>query len=293
MAAILIDTIKHHLASGQCATMYNIDNEFCILENSSYNILPNYPYRSDVVVALFCRNGRAQGRVNTITYDIEPNSFFILLPNQIGELISMSDDFDATYIIMSNRFTESLNVANTFSVRNIVAAQPSKLLDQRMVKALENFLHLCRNLIPVNSNPHRLEILSLITRAFFLGLGYFLHEQYSTDHTQSRDEEITEAFISLVERHYRQHRDMAFYAEKMNLTSKYISTVVKQASGRSAVEWIEKYVLLDATTQLLSTERTIKQIAYDLNFPTQSAFGKYFVRVVGMSPVAYREKERR
>jgi AraC-like DNA-binding protein len=86
---------------------------------------------------------------------------------------------------------------------------------------------------------------------------------------------------------------MAFYAEKMNLTSKYISTVVKQASGRSAVEWIEKYVLLDATTQLLSTERTIKQIAYDLNFPPQSAFGKYFVRVVGMSPVAYREKERR
>lgn len=293
MATILINTLKHYLASRQEATIYNIDDEFCILENSTYNILPNYPYRSNVIVALFCRKGRAQGRVNTITYDIEPNSFFILLPNQIGELIAMSDDFDATYIIMSEHFTESLNIANTFSVRNAVAAQPSKLLDRRMVNALENYLQLCRNLIPVYSNPHRLEILRLITRAFFLGLGYFLHEQYAARGAKSRGEEIAEAFILLVERHYRRHRDMAFYAEAMGLTSKHISTVVKRVSGRSAVEWIEKYVMLDAATQLLSTERTIKQIAYELNFPTQSAFGKYFVRVMGLSPAAYREKERR
>lgn len=86
---------------------------------------------------------------------------------------------------------------------------------------------------------------------------------------------------------------LAFYAEGMGLTAKYLSTVVKASSGKSAVEWIEKYVTLDAIAQLTSTERTIKQIAYDLNFPSQSLFGKYFARVVGMSPQAYRAKHRR
>ena len=68
--------------------------------------------------------------------------------------------------------------------------------------------------------------------------------------------------------------------------------VVKQSSGKSAMEWIEKYVILDATVQLTSTDRTIKEIAYDLHFPSQSFFGKYFCRVVGISPIAYRNKYR-
>ena len=76
----------------------------------------------------------------------------------------------------------------------------------------------------------------------------------------------------------------------MGLTAKYLSTVVKQSSGKSAVEWIEKYVTLDAITQLTSTSRTIKEIAYDLNFPSQSFFGKYFCRVVGVSPAKYRSE---
>ena len=88
----------------------------------------------------------------------------------------------------------------------------------------------------------------------------------------------------------REHRDLKFYADAMGLTPKHISTVVKASSGRSAVEWIERYVVLDAQTQLISTDRTIKEIAYDLNFPSQSFFGKYFCRVVGISPAAYRNR---
>jgi AraC-like DNA-binding protein len=54
------------------------------------------------------------------------------------------------------------------------------------------------------------------------------------------------------------------------------------------MEWIERYVTLDAIAQLTSTDRSIKYIAYDLNFPSLSFFGKYFTRVVGLSPSAYR-----
>lgn len=79
----------------------------------------------------------------------------------------------------------------------------------------------------------------------------------------------------------------------MGLTPKYISTVIKASSERSAMEWIERYVTLDAIAQLTSTDRSIKYIAYDLNFPSLSFFGKYFTRVVGLSPSAYRAEHKK
>ena len=100
-------------------------------------------------------------------------------------------------------------------------------------------------------------------------------------------------FIRLVEQNYINHRDLKFYAEQLSLTPKHISLVVKQSSGKSATEWIEKYVTLDAITQLTSTDKSIKEIAYDLGFPSQSFFGKYFCRVVGISPAEYRKAHKK
>lgn len=103
---------------------------------------------------------------------------------------------------------------------------------------------------------------------------------------------IWDEFIQLVESYYREHRDLKFYADRLSLTPKYISTTIKQVSGKSATEWIERYVTLDAITQLTSTQRSIKEIAYDLNFPSQSCFGKYFTRVIGISPGSYRSQHK-
>ena len=58
-------------------------------------------------------------------------------------------------------------------------------------------------------------------------------------------------------------------------------------------EWIEKHVILDAITQLLSTNTSIKEIAYKLNFPSQSCFGKYFLRITGVSPATYRTQHKK
>lgn len=151
---------------------------------------------------------------------------------------------------------------------------------------------MCYNLADAEENPHRVEILHLLTRAYFLGLGYFLHQQNDIYISKERCHTLCDEFIRLVEANYREHRDLKFYADMLLLTPKYISTTVRRSSGKSATEWIERYVTLDAITQLTSTERSIKEIAYDLNFPSQSCFGKYFSRVVGTSPSNYREEHR-
>ncbi|MBO5892801.1 MAG: AraC family transcriptional regulator [Alistipes sp.] len=279
--------IKQYIVNDNISS-YVIDDHFAIIENPVFSILPNHPYRNPLVVVVYCTSGFGKGRVNTHIYNLQRHSMMIVLPRQITELIDLSDDFQATYIIMSDEFVSSLGIGNTFSISNIVASSPKTVLQDRAKESLDSYLSMCRNLIPIDNNPNRLEILQLLTKAFFLGLGYFLHG--TNKESNSRNEELTASFIKLVEMNYMEHRELSFYADRLNITSKHLSRVVKETSGKSAMEWIEKHVILDAISQLLSSNISIKEIAYRLNFPSQSCFGKYFNRVVGISPTTYREQ---
>ena len=290
MTATISDTLKQYVIKGYSASTYTLEDDFAIIENPTFSIIPNHPYRNPLIVAVYCTAGNAKGRINAKSYHLQEGSFMIVLPGQITEMVNVSEDFSATYIIMPNSFAESLGIGNTFSLSNIVASSPYILLEDRAKEALEGYLSMCKNTIQEERNPHRLEIIRLLTRAFFLGLGYFIHKVEQS--SNRRCDEVTKAFISLVEQHYIEHRELSFYAKKLNLTSKHLSRAVKKASGKSATEWIEKYVILDAITQLLSSSLTIKEIAYALNFPSQSCFGKYFYRITGFSPAAYREKHK-
>ena len=74
----------------------------------------------------------------------------------------------------------------------------------------------------------------------------------------------------------------------MALTTKYMSLMIKAYSGKSALEWLNEYVIMEARLLLDYTDLTVQEISYRLNFPTQSAFGKYFRQQVGVSPKSYR-----
>mgnify|MGYP003252097294 CR=1 FL=1 len=89
-------------------------------------------------------------------------------------------------------------------------------------------------------------------------------------------------------KHYTQERSVGFYAGQLNLTPKYLTTLIRKTSGRTAVEWIDDYVVLEAKNLLKYSTMSIQEISYYLNFPNQSFFGKYFKNHTGMTPTAYR-----
>lgn len=289
----LHDIFKHYIDNVNKTFIYAVDGEYAIIDNPTFSIVPNHPYRNPLNIGVYCTSGSGKGRINTKVFELTQNSLMIVMPGQITELIDVSEDFNATYIIMTDSFTNSLGIGNTFSLKQVVASSPYIYLEERAKDSLENYLTMCRNLIPQKSNPHRLEILQLLTRAFFLGLGYFIHKVEELNNVESRSNEITKKFIELVEEHYSRHRELSFYAGKLNLTAKHLSRTVKETSGKHATEWIEKHVILDAITQLLSTNTSIKEIAYKLNFPSQSCFGKYFLRITGVSPATYRTQHKK
>lgn len=94
--------------------------------------------------------------------------------------------------------------------------------------------------------------------------------------------------MSELTKHYMQERSVGFYAGQLHLTPKYLTTIIRKTSGRTAAEWIDDYVVLEAKNLLKYSTMSIQEIAYCLNFPNQSFFGKYFRNHTGMPPSAYR-----
>ena len=89
---------------------------------------------------------------------------------------------------------------------------------------------------------------------------------------------------------YKQERSVAFYADKLCVTAKYLSLISKEVSGQPAGNWIDEYVILEAKTLLKSSQMSIQEIADSLNFANQSFFGKYFKHHTGISPKEYRKR---
>ena len=80
------------------------------------------------------------------------------------------------------------------------------------------------------------------------------------------------------------------WCDELCVTVKYLSSVVKEKNGIPAIDFIEQYVITECKALLSSTTMTVQQIADELNFPSQSVFGKYFKRVTGLSPREYRNR---
>ena len=103
-----------------------------------------------------------------------------------------------------------------------------------------------------------------------------------------REQSIFDRFIQLVNQHATQHHQLAFYAQRMCLTERYLGTVVRQASGIRAKEWIDRAIVARIKVELLHTDKPIARLAEEMNFPNPSFFCKYFKRLEGQTPLEFR-----
>ena len=108
--------------------------------------------------------------------------------------------------------------------------------------------------------------------------------------TRSREQSIFDRFIQLVNQHCRGQHQISYYAERMCLTERYLGTIVRQASGTTAKEWIDRALVTQAKVLLRHSDKTILQISEELCFPNPSFFSKYFKRMTGMTPIAYKNQ---
>lgn len=118
-----------------------------------------------------------------------------------------------------------------------------------------------------------------------------LYSQYADrlQATLSREQTLFDRFIYLVNQNATREHQLSFYANKMCLTERYLGTVIRQASGTTAKEWIDRAIITRIKIELKHTNKSVVQIAEEMNFPNPSFFSKYFKRLTGQTPLAYRQ----
>ncbi len=150
-----------------------------------------------------------------------------------------------------------------------------------------NYVRMIRNTIEAKGHPYREEVVRLLTKAFCLGLGYYIHPVRQEEST-GRAKEIPREFVDLVKRHCMKERELGFYADKLFISVKHLSTMVKRSTGKSPSKWIEDYTILKAKQLLSTTKESILSISEALSFKNQSDFGKYFKHHTRLTPLEFR-----
>ncbi len=270
--------------------MARFQDDILILHNPVFKV--NWePYRMKSLFAVICDEGSGSGAVNLRSLRLRRNSFLIVLSSQIIESYKISEDFKGTFLLLSDHFLSRIGLGNAYLLHSRVESNPLYQLDEKTAATFRSYFDLLHNLME-DTCPNKEEALGALVNLFFLMVGRISHPTSAEDDAQHRQGEVMMRFLQLVKDHCREHREVRYYADKMNMSAKYMSALIKNASGKSAIRWIEDYVILEAKAQLASTVNTVQQIAFDLNFPSQSLFGRYFKLHVGMSPSTYRASVR-
>jgi len=268
-----------------------IDDDVILLDKPIISSAFQYPFKMDVTAIIICTKGKTEGCINLKPYTTNGACLFTILPGQIMEYKSVSDDFSGLFIVMSNRFTDSLmsNASERLPLSISVREKPVTPLNEDTMNGIIIYFDMMRRIIREKNHPYRLEVARHLTLAFFYGACVDFHET-SNDKKMTHHETIAEKFLNLVQINYKKERGLEFYANKICVSSKHLAKIIKKISGKAANEWIDEHVVLEAKALLKSTNMTIEQISEELNFPSQSFFGKYFKRVTGMSPKEYKQK---
>lgn len=137
------------------------------------------------------------------------------------------------------------------------------------------------------ANERKLLLLSLTYRLCSI----FRELSKDGDNASSRKLETYMQLIQLIDQYYIKERGVKFYADQLCLSPKYLTMLVKSVSGSSVQQLVFKAITKKAISLIRNTDKSIKEIADSLNFPNASAFGTFFKKQVGMSPVNYRQKE--
>jgi AraC-like DNA-binding protein len=108
--------------------------------------------------------------------------------------------------------------------------------------------------------------------------------------TRSREQTIFDRFILLVNQHCREQHQISYYAERLCLTERYLGTIVRQTSGTTAKEWIDRALIARIKVELRHTDKSVARISEEMNFPNPFFFSKYFKRLTQQTPAQYRSK---
>lgn len=246
-------------------------------------------FKVDATMALLYDKGTVDFKLNMKSYHIEAPAVLIVMYDQICQPMSYSEDLKCRAIVMSKEFSDSMfaNSSSLMPLKNLVSENP--VIDTKdSENAFGMLFDLLLNIAKSPLTEFKLEAAKHLTLSMFYGYSHQTYQYNETKLVNSRKKELYNLFLEKVEAYHKQEREVLFYADKLCVTPKYLSQILKEVSGHTGLEIIEEYTITTCKALLSSTTMSVQQISDEMNFPSQSVFGKYFKRLTGLSPKEYR-----
>ena len=221
-----------------------------------------------------------------------PNDLYIYSPGLEVTIVAASENYRGICLLADEHLTiESPTVHDLVNIAYAPIVQlhepkialhndDARRLEDKM-REIEGYLH--------SDHIYKTKILQMLYAVFLLDVQNAQAKAISKRQVPQRVEEIFFGFIRLLPRHFAQHHDITFYASSLNISSVYLSRIVRMVTGRTVVDYINQHLLMEASYLLRTTSLSVTQIADRLNFADTPSFSKFFSRKKGVTPKEYRK----
>lgn len=254
----------------------------------------NKPGKLDAMVIIICSKGSMEITCNFKKIVLHENMVFISQPHNTlsvnaaadceGYVIATVDSGLTDYTIDPKQIPELLDKVYDSPV--ITITEEERI---RICKAIDM---LCDFITAPGESPFKSPIIKSGLNTFAYVFADIIYSHMPTIEyelkTIKREKEHFNRFMKLLSENYMKEREVGWYADRMNLTPRYLTTTIRKVSGHTVSDWIYRLIIKDAKYLLKHSDLTVQQVAYELNFPNQSFFGKFFKKHTGMSPGSYR-----
>lgn len=248
-----------------------------------------HPHIVDGAAFIICTKGEARVSINLKEYVLKEKSVMCVLPGFIIESHSANRDCCVEYLFFSLDFYAELRMFPSPELPYIIEQNPCMELDEARFSVLLDYFALILKRYPEKHLAMHDKIIRNLLRAL-LYEAISLYDKLFTgkSSTHGRNDEIALQFSQLLSQNYLKEREVTFYANRLFITPKHLSKVVKKVLGRKPLELINEMVILHIQALLKSSNLTIAQISEELHFSSPSFLGRFFKKYKGMTPMEYR-----
>ena len=221
-----------------------------------------------------------------------PNDLCTYSPGLPIDVIATSDDFHG-YCLMADEHV-TIEAPSVHDLLHLAYLPIVQLHEPKQTLPADTAQHLITKMLEIigylhSDHIYKGEVLRMLYSIFLLDLQNAQQRAIVQRQTPQRVEEIFIGFTRLLPRYFVEHHDIPFYADKLHISTVYLSRVVRQVTGRTVVDYINQMLVMEASFLLQTSQLSITQIVDHLHFADTPSFSKFFSRLSGMSPKKYRK----
>lgn len=282
------DHIVRHKEYRFISSHFGFVNSFA--RAGSFLFTPGQPYLIKERRIVFVLQGTGRVNINLMTYTLRPGMLVLVGGNSIVHLLEHTPDFDLRMMAIADGFVEPPHQEEFFDF--FLNSHPCVALSLSVSESQQINAFLDLIWLVLQDSTFKPKVVSNLIRSLLYAAEAIHESQTESNSTaKSRQEELFQHFIALVNRHCKTERQVSFYADKLCLTPRYLNTVIKQVSGQTVMDWVNQAIILQAKVMLKHSNRLVFEVADELNFPNASFFSKFFRKHTGLSPITYQKKE--